>query len=244
MYRQLDPEKIIETAERLRARIRERFPDSSLSRLAAELVEVARNARERSAEIGRPHWPLRAGVGLFAAAVLSALAYGLSQVELEWRLPDVITLVQAVEAGTNELVLAGAAVYFLLSVEKRLKRGRALAALHELRSLAHVVDMHQLTKDPERLLRPGPDTASSPKVSMTAFELARYLDYCSEVLAVIGKVAAVYAQNFDEEAALSAVDEVEDLTTGLSRKIWQKLMILDADLRRADATSAPALPAA
>lgn len=232
MYRQLDPEKIIATAERLSARVAERFPGSSLSALSGELVTVARHARERADEIARPHWPLRIGVGVFAGVVLSALAYALMQVELEWRLPDVISLVQALEAGTNQLVLVGAAVFFLMTVEKRLKRGRALKALHELRSLAHIVDMHQLTKDPERLLHPGTETPSSPRVAMTPFELTRYLDYCSETLAVIGKVAAIYAQNFDEEAALAAVDEVEDLTTGLSRKIWQKLVILDAHASR------------
>lgn len=232
MYRQLDPEKVIYTAKLLGARITERFPGSSLSELSKELVTVARQSHQRAEEISRPHWPLRIGVGIFAATVLSALAYALMQVELEWRLPDIITLVQALEAGTNELVLVGAAVFFLVSVEKRIKRDRALKALHELRSLAHIVDMHQLTKDPDRLVHPGAETASSPNVSMSAPQLARYLDYCSETLAVIGKVAAIYAQNFDEEAALAAVDEVEDLTTGLSRKIWQKLMILDAQTAR------------
>jgi hypothetical protein len=61
---------------------------------------------------------------------------------------------------------------------------------------------------------------------MSAFELGRYLDYCSEMLALTGKVAAVYIQRFEDPVALQAVNEVEDLTTGLSRKIWQKLMVL------------------
>jgi hypothetical protein len=39
-------------------------------------------------------------------------------------------------------------------------------------------------------------------------------------------VAALYIQNFDDSVALQAVNEVEGLTTGLSRKIWQKLMIV------------------
>lgn len=228
MYRQLSPERIIETAERLAARIGERFPGSSLSKLALELVSVARQTSERAAEISRPHWPLRAGVGLFVVTMLGALAALLRDLRLEWRLHDIGSLVQFVEAGTNEIVLIGAAAYFLLSVERRLKRARALKALHELRSLAHIVDMHQLTKDPDRRARQGADTDSSPKRALTSFELSRYLDYCSETLAVIGKVAAVYAQTFDDEAALAAVDEIEDLTTGLSRKIWQKLMVLDA----------------
>jgi len=62
---------------------------------------------------------------------------------------------------------------------------------------------------------------------LTPFLLGRYLDYCSEMLSLIGKVAALYAQNTQDAVVLAAVDEIETLTTGLSRKIWQKIMILD-----------------
>jgi hypothetical protein len=61
---------------------------------------------------------------------------------------------------------------------------------------------------------------------MSRFELSRYLDYCSEALSLTGKVAALYLKGFDDPVALQAVNEVEDLTTGLARKIWQKLTIL------------------
>ena len=61
---------------------------------------------------------------------------------------------------------------------------------------------------------------------MTHAELGRYLDYCSEALSLTAKVAAIYAQYFEDEVSLRAVQEIEDLTNGLSRKIWQKLMIL------------------
>jgi hypothetical protein len=40
-------------------------------------------------------------------------------------------------------------------------------------------------------------------------------------------VAALYAQTFDDPVVLSAVEELETLTTALSGKIWQKIMILD-----------------
>ncbi len=95
-----------------------------------------------------------------------------------------------------------------------------------MRALAHIIDMHQLTNDPHVITNPGRSTKSSPKRAMTDFELSRYLDYCSEMLSLIGKVAALYVQRFDEPVALSAVDQIEDLTTGLSRKIWQKIMII------------------
>ena len=63
-------------------------------------------------------------------------------------------------------------------------------------------------------------------MEMTRFELHRYLDYCSEMLALLGKIAAVYVQEFDDGVALASAAEIETLTTGLSSKIWQKIGIL------------------
>ena len=86
--------------------------------------------------------------------------------------------------------------------------------------------MHQLTKDPESYF--APQQNPPVKRAMTAFELNRYLDYCSESLALISKIAALYVQGFQDPVLLDAVDDMEDLTAGFSRKIWQKLTILEA----------------
>ncbi|MFK7767923.1 MAG: hypothetical protein AB8B55_11935 [Mariniblastus sp.] len=137
-------------------------------------------------------------------------------------------ILQIMETATNNVVLVGAAVFFLLTVETRYKRQRALKALHELRSIAHVIDMHQLTKDPHRIMSGAAyqRTGGSPKLEMTQFMLRRYLDYCSEMLSLTGKIAAVYAQEFDDGVAMAGAAELETLTTGLSRKIWQKIAML------------------
>jgi hypothetical protein len=99
--------------------------------------------------------------------------------------------------------------------------------IHQLRSVAHVVDMHQLTKDPERLTSPAPDTQSSPERTMTPVQLGRYLDYCSEMLSVTSKLAALLVQRFSDEVILDAVNDIETLATGLSGKIWQKIRLID-----------------
>ena len=83
-----------------------------------------------------------------------------------------------------------------------------------------------LTKDPDRLGNGGVDTPSSPERPLGRFELGRYLDYCSEMLALLGKIAALYAQGTNDPVALSAVDQIEDLTSSLAQKIWQKIVIL------------------
>ena len=100
--------------------------------------------------------------------------------------------------------------------------------MHQLRSLVHVIDMHQLTKDPSLVLGGEHDTAASPKRKMTAFELGRYLDYSSEMLSLAGKVAALYAQDLDDPVVVEAVNDIEMLATNLSRKIWQKIAILQS----------------
>src|SRR5437016_14437253 len=85
--------------------------------------------------------------------------------------------------------------------------------------------MHQLTKDPESYF--AQKQAASPRRPMSPFELTRYLDYCSDAMALIAKIAALYVQGFQDEVLLDAVDDVEDLTAGFSRKIWQKITILE-----------------
>lgn len=230
MYRSLDSEKIVDTIGTLGKRIDERFPGSGLSRVCQELLTIAGESQKRSAWIAKPHKSLRLAVGV----LITIIAVGFFLVLANSPLPrggfDLIMLVQASEAGINVFILLSATVLFLITAEARVKRGRALKAIHELRALAHVIDMHQLTKDPERLLTRGAGTPSSPKRDLSPAELMRYLDYCSEMLSLIGKLAALYVQRFDDPVALAAVNEVEDLTTGLSRKIWQKIMILNTFL--------------
>jgi hypothetical protein len=92
--------------------------------------------------------------------------------------------------------------------------------------MAHIIDMHQLTKDPDRLGRDeGPRMACGRL--MTADEVSRYLHYCTELLAIVSKIGQLYVQGFADAAVLAAVDQFENLATGLSRKTWQKIMILD-----------------
>ena len=223
---QLDPDEIVRTINALSRRIDERFPDSGLGRLCSRLLDVGGHARERAAWIARPLPALRIGTGVLVVLIVAGLVTTVAQIQMPQGGFDLGEFIQVLEAGINDVVLIGVAVFFLITLETRIKRRRALDALHDLRVIAHIIDMHQLTKDPERILGQGADTESSPRRAMTPPELGRYLDYCSEMLSLAGKIAALYVQRFPDDVALGAVNEIEDLTTGLSRKIWQKLMIL------------------
>ena len=143
---------------------------------------------------------------------------------------EALEFVQVLEAGMNVVVLIGAAVISLITVETRVKRRRALNALHELRSLAHIVDMHQLTKDPATFSE-GMPVGDRGSV-MSAIELARYLDFCSDMLSLVGKIAAIYVEHFQDAVVLGAANEIETLVTGLSGKIWQKLSVVQQQNQR------------
>jgi hypothetical protein len=226
-YRQIDPRKIVETIDLLSKRIAERFPESGLSKVVGELDLIASESVARTEWIQRPILPLRIGAGLLVVVILVLIGWLVTSLNRP-DMKDTANFIQFIEASIGSVVFIGATILFLINCETRIKRQRALKAIHELRSLAHIVDMHQLTKDPDRYLLGGSLTASSPKRTMTPFELGRYLDYCSEILSLISKIAALYVQGLEDQVILDAVDEIEDLTAGLSRKIWQKITILDS----------------
>ena len=227
MARVLDATKILDTIDRLALRIRERFPSAGLNTVVAELQAVGKDTRTRADWVSRPNRWLRAAAALLGALLLTVLVGAAMSLRLPGRVESVGSLMQALESTVNDIVFVAVAIWFLATIEARIKRRVALRGIHELRSLAHVVDMHQLTKDPEPVLGLGPATDSSPERTLTRFELARYLDYCSEMLSLTSKLAALYVQTFDDRTVLAAVSDVQGLTTGLSNKIWQKIMILD-----------------
>ncbi len=156
-------------------------------------------------------------------AVRDAVARAGSVAAFEW-LPVVESLI-------NDLVFAGIAIWFLLSLADRVVRNDLIARLHRLRSLAHIIDMHQMSKDPAALLPDTPlgtvagDEVVSPR-TMSVRGYALYLEYCSELLSLTSKAAALCAEESTDALVLDTVSEIENLTTGMGRKIWQKISLL------------------
>jgi hypothetical protein len=72
-YRSLDPDRIIDTLTVLGQRIKERFPDSGLSRVAQELGGLAEKARDSTDELTRPILSLRIASGLLVSPHAGAL---------------------------------------------------------------------------------------------------------------------------------------------------------------------------
>ena len=229
-YTALDSDRIISSLEVLSTRIYERFPQSGLFQVSKQLLTFGRNAQEDSEWVARPIIPLRIVSGIFVLLLILAVVWTLRSLTVLEESKELLrfeNFIPLLEAGINDIILIGAGIFFLVSAETRIKRRQVLNSLHRLRVFAHIIDMHQLHKDPERVLQRGELAPSTPKIDMTPFELGRYLDYCSELLSLTGIIAGLYAQNSEDPVLIDAVSDIEQLTNGISRKIWQKLMILD-----------------
>jgi len=221
----LEPEKIIETVDILEKRISDRFPDSGLRKVCLELLQLSKQTKKNVSYISKPNITLRLFSFIIILIGLGGLIFSFSLVNMETTNRTLHDLLEITEGIFNNLILIGGGTFFLVTMESRIKRKRALKSINELRVISHVIDMHQLSKDPY-IYDFNKSTKHSPKRIYTKFELQRYLDYCSEASSLTAKVAALYAQSLPDDVIVSSVNEVEVLTTGLSRKIWQKIRLL------------------
>lgn len=244
-YRALDPAQVVATLETLEIRIAARFPDAGLRRVCRTLIDVAKQTSRRIDEVARPNWTLRILLLAMAAAALIICVYLASQAVALKGTDEWSETVQGLDALLNLLVLLGGGAFFVSTLETRWKRGRALVALHELRSIVHVIDMHQLAKDPSSDKDATVGTPDGGQRPMTRFELMRYLDYCSEMLSLTAKCSALYAERLSDSVIVDTVGDIERLTSELSNKIWQKITIVESlGGRDADRSAVSYLPKA
>ena len=243
-YSELNPERIIETLDKLKSRIDSSFPGAGLGMVAGELKEVGLCIIRLVGELRRPLWTLRV-LTLTAIVTLITFAVWLAilTINVSTSMQDgLMETLQGVESATNEVILLVIGILFFATLENRLKRKKAFESLHRLRSIAHVVDMHQLTKDSNNRLKGAIITSDSSGRTMTTSELTRYLDYCAELLAINSKLAALHVQYFQDKEVLKIVNEVEMLAHELSNKFWQKIMILDLMTEPPPPPPSPPLP--
>jgi hypothetical protein len=193
----LDEKKLLLTIAKLEARIRERFPDASLAGVCQQLYLVARESTGIAQSITRPHWLLRLLQLGGVITVLLLLGWQFSQVQWQAGIAASFSeFMQGTEALVSELFFVGTAMVFLISLENRRKRNAVIAAVNRLRSIAHVIDMHQLTKDPTVWGDNNTPLRTSPTRIINPFLLVRYLDYCAEMLAITSKIGFIYINTF------------------------------------------------
>jgi hypothetical protein len=233
-YGKLRPEKIIATICKLEMRIRDALGARGLLQVCTELQEIAVDAKKHTIELRKPVWLLYL-ILLLTIAFIVAIGWLVHESynsllsqhleEFSSALKHVLQDLALSVALTLPIPFLWAGIAFTLSIESRWKRYRALRYLHEVRSIIHVIDMHQLTKDPRQLeARESPD-------HLTGERLILYLDFCSELLSLCGKIAALYAETSHDAIVIETVSDLGQITAELSNKIWQKIIIVEIKMQ-------------
>ena len=227
-YAELNSAQIRATIQKLQQRIVARFPGSGLSRISIDLGQLAESAEREIEWLRKPVWLARLGaIGGIVGIAAIAGGLGVAAVSRSLDMGALSECLQGVDAAANGVFVLSVGTFFMLTLETRVKRKAALKALYRLRSVIHVVDMHQLTKDPEFVATPENPVGQDGERRLTRFQMVRYLDYCSELFSLTSKVAALYSQYMNDSVIVAAVNEIESLAATLSQKIWQKITILD-----------------
>jgi hypothetical protein len=217
------------TVAQLERRIYARFGERGLTKAVRDLSQlvdlVQTEAGQSHVRLLRTTIVTRATSVTIIAATLFALVFSLRTAVIDG-LEHTAQWVPLVESVINDLVFAAIAVLFLWAMPERLERRVLLRLLHRLRSLAHVIDMHQLSKDPEQVGPSYVPTAQSARHGLDAEQMYHYLNYCSEMLSLTAKTAALCAEHSADGVVLETISTIETLTTELSNKIWQKISLL------------------
>jgi len=236
-YRLLEGAKITDTIESLHHRIVDQFGERGLTRISGELLKVSRDAQRRIVSLRRPNFILRlvpfvvtgligyltwlmtqsidqrlAALDATLAADLKKLVDVLREIKADIALPIALAI---------PLPLVIAMFASIWTLESRWKRRRTLRYLHELRSIIHVIDMHQLSKDHRNV------GSSSESEVLVGQRLILYMDHCAELLSLSGKVAALYAESSQDPVVIEAVSDLGQSTSNLGNKIWQKLNVVE-----------------
>jgi hypothetical protein len=221
----IDSKLLEETLTILNRRIEERFPKSGLGKVCEDINKILNNTNNQIKWIAKPNLIIRMILSLIF--LIGLICLFLLVKSTNFNLPKSLDTIVAISDGIcNVIFVLGVVIFYLVSLENTFKRKRAIKSINRLRSLLHVVDMHQLSKDPNMVNMKKHSTASSPKRVLSKFELFRYLNYCTEAIAIISKISTIYAQEFDDDIVVETVNDIEILSTGLSQKIWQKIIIL------------------
>ena len=93
--------------------------------------------------------------------------------------------------------------------------------------------MHQLAKD---------QAIGEFREQTTPEKMESYLHACIALLALLSKIGQLYVEHFPDTVATQAVNEFEMIATGLSNKIWMKILSLqrlEGTLPKRDEEAAP-----
>jgi hypothetical protein len=212
----LDLNKIIATAKNLTDDIHARLPQTSLAKLADELLQITEATEDHLQRANRPIIAIRVSTSLAAVLGLLGMSYLIHHLKTRWEFGTISEFVEGTDAGFNLILILAGALWSLLTLESRIKRKEILGSIEELREFVHVIDLTQLYYTPE-LYRARRDNPRSSRILDDS-----YLLFCTQMLGVLGNLASLYTRGGAGDSILRAASEVEMLAIAISTKQLSK----------------------
>lgn len=219
----LDSARIVETADYLSRELGTQLPGSSLAGLADALAKIARAPDDQTRQARKPIYVLRAASAIAIGVAVVALALVARHVHARWEFATITDLFAGLQAGVNLLVLLAGALWFLVSIEARIKRRRTLQSIGELREFLHVIDVTQLYYTPDFY-------SAAPAMGKLKLDHT-YLLCCTRMLGLIGNLAALHARGTSADSILRASFELELLANTITAKLQSKVESIRAKER-------------
>lgn len=130
-YRSLNAERLVVASRKIADKVEQVFPGSGLSGLAREVACVTEETVGRVEEIARPNWGLRGAVALLVVAALLGPLFFSALLRFRETVGSLGDFLEATDAGLHMLLVLGGAIAFLVTLEGRLQRRKALSAIAE-----------------------------------------------------------------------------------------------------------------
>ncbi|MCB0353296.1 MAG: hypothetical protein KDD64_07225 [Bdellovibrionales bacterium] len=219
--------QILPRVERLKKRVEARFSDRNICDRMADLHGLTIRAKKKVKRAGRPIYLLRFFALLFSLALFGALGWGfyVATPASEPTQLEFFGLIDAIGSGLISLVVVLA---FVFSLERKVRRGRIIEELERLLSLVLVIDAGQQEKEPLKVLDPEykHSLGETDEKPLTATELARYLEYSSEMASAVKALSFCYLAAYSDEQVQRTSSLIADAANSVVSMTMEKRQIL------------------
>lgn len=214
MQTKLRAEDIQEMLEKQKVQLYKDFPTSTLNNTCESMLTISREINRTIKEVNKRNYIVTGLLCILSVLIFSSITYTWKKLNITFTEINVSDFVQMFDASFSFLILLGSGALFLISYQSKARKKKLTRAISKLTGLAHVIEAHQLSKDPHS--HPFQDDE----------QLIKYLGHCSDLLALTSKIGFLYVQAFDDPETQAVESGLENLISGISRKVWQKIMII------------------
>ncbi|MDP6891073.1 MAG: hypothetical protein QF471_07060 [Phycisphaerales bacterium] len=215
-------EELRMTLSKIRQALRDEFATRQLPREIENLELLTEKDVSRLAKDKRNHWkwPCLASIPPIGLCTFLLLFFYLRPGFASSGKEPSVTLhdsIEMLDGLFNYLVSSALGVYVCWQLAAWLRRRKPLKVLHNIRSLAQIMDQLQSNKT----------VIDRGEVSLSLAQRVHYLEATERSITIAGKIASTLLINHNDRIIIDEVTEIEQACNSMAIRIWQKIAVLN-----------------